>query len=143
MRNSSKIRLLGGLTLVALTITMSLPLAGHANEKRWQPAPEEILCRLDTKLDLSAEQKEKLAPIVNREMQRRQEMMEKHRQEMTRLRNEFREKMDKEREATQKEFASVLTDDQMKEFEKMNEERRERRHEMSPHRGQRGPGKCW
>ena len=45
-------------------------------------------------------------------------MMEKHHQEMGKLRNEFREKMEMERESTQKELASVLTDDQMKEFKK-------------------------
>jgi Spy/CpxP family protein refolding chaperone len=143
MRNSSKIWLLGGLSALILISAIAFPLVGQANEKCWKPGPEEVLCRLDARLDLTAEQKEKLTPIVSREMEKRHKMMEKHRQEMAKLRNEFRGKMEKERESTQKEFASVLTDDQMKEFEKMTDERRERWKEKAGHGGHRGPGKCW
>ncbi len=111
MRNNSKILLLGGIAALVLVSAIAIPLVGYANEKGWKPGPEEVLCRLDTRLNLTVEQKEKLTPIVSREMEKRHEMMENHRQEMAKLRNEFRGKLEKERESTQKEFASVLTDD--------------------------------
>ena len=68
MRKSLKIWSLGGLSVLVLVLAVALPLVGHANEKGWKPAPEEVLCRLDTRLNLTAEQKEKLTPILSREM---------------------------------------------------------------------------
>ena len=147
MRNSSKIWWLGGLPILALVIAIALPLVSHANEKGWKPSPEKVLCRLDARLDLTAEQKEKLTPIVSKEMEKRREMFVEHRREMDRLRAEFHEKMDKERANTEKEMASLLTADQMQEFKKMTDERRERwqeRHKERPCRGGfHGPRGCW
>ena len=147
MCNSSKIWLLGGASFVVLILAVTLPMVGNAQERGWgrdwKPAPEEILCRLETRLDLTAEQKEKLVPIIGREMEKRHEMVDKHRQEMAKLRDQFHKQMDNERENSQKELASVLTDDQMKEFEKMTRERQERWGKRAFHGDRRGPGSCW
>lgn len=143
MRNSSKIWFPGVLSFLVLTGFMLVPFTGEAYEKGWKPSAEGVICRLEARLDLTPEQKEKLLPIVRQEMEQRREMVEEHHRAMSQYRNEFRETMAKERENTEQRFSSVLTAGQMEELGKMADERRERCKEKR-HRGKfHGPRGCW
>lgn len=121
----------GLVSFLIMASTMVVPSFGEAYEKRGIPGAEDALCRLDTRLSLTPDQKEKLLPLLRQEREKRQEMVDKHRQEMRELRQSFHEKMTGEWKNTESRFSSVLTAQQMKEFEKIHTERQQRWQERS------------
>jgi Spy/CpxP family protein refolding chaperone len=147
MQNNRKIWILGASSFLVLTLALCTPFIVEAGRHHFKgPSVDGMICRMDARLELTSEQKEKLRPIMEQEMETMREMKAKHRQEMSEIREKFRNQMEKQRENMELRFAQVLTDEQISELQKMKEERRERwkeRKERSCGGGFHGPRGCW
>jgi Spy/CpxP family protein refolding chaperone len=127
MQNSMKIWFMGISSLLVLTLALLTPFIVEAGRHGFKgPSVDGMLCRMEARLDLTTEQKEKLRPIMEEEMETMREMRADHRQEMSETHEKFHSEMKKHWERMEIQFAQVLTDEQMDELRKMKEERRER-----------------
>lgn len=129
--------------IVFLAATLFIFFAISANAQQRGPrehmTPEQqatrMVERLTEELKLDENQQKELQTYFTEQFQKRQEEFEKNRP-APENREAMREKMEKEREATDAKLKEVLTEEQYKTY-KTNEEKRMK--EMQQHRGERPP----
>ena len=129
--------------IVFLAATLFIFFAIIANAQQRGPrehmTPEQqatrMVERLTEELKLDENQQKELQTYFTEQFQKRQEEFEKNRP-APENREAMREKMEKEREATDAKLKEVLTEEQYNTY-KANEEKRMK--EMQQHRGERPP----
>lgn len=129
--------------IVFLAATLFIFFAISANAQQRGPrehmTPEQqatrMVERLTEELKLDENQQKELQTYFTEQFQKRQEEFEKNRP-APENREAMREKMEKEREATDAKLKEVLTEEQYNTY-KVNEEKRMK--EMQQHRGERPP----
>ena len=129
--------------IVFLAATLFIFFAISANAQQRGPrehmTPEQqatrMVERLTEELKLDENQQKELQTYFTEQFQKRQEEFEKNRP-APEDRETMREKMEKEREATDAKLKEVLTEEQYNTY-KANEEKRMK--EMQQHRGERPP----
>lgn len=129
--------------IVFLAATLFIFFAISANAQQRGPrehmTPEQqatrMVERLTEELKLDENQQKELQTYFTEQFQKRQEEFEKNRP-APENREAMREKMEKEREATDTKLKEVLTEEQYNTY-KANEEKRMK--EMQQHRGERPP----
>jgi hypothetical protein len=96
-----------------------------------EETPEQVLSKMKDRLNLTEEQATKVRPIIEGRIERLRKIVEEYREqdrpEIFSLRREMRELQ----ESTVKPLASILTEEQLEDYRRMQEEERfERRREM-------------
>ena len=129
------------IVFLAATLFMFFAISANAQQRgpREHMTPEQqvtrMVERLTEELKLDENQQKELQTYFTEQFQKRQEEFEKNRP-APEDREAMREKMEKEREATDAKLKEVLTEEQYKTY-KANEEKRMK--EMQQHRGERPP----
>ena len=98
------------------------------------PSPERVMAKLTERLNLTEEQKVQMQPVIKDDMEKHRDVMTKAREQEIKDREAVRaqfEAIDKETDAK---LATILSAEQLKEFQKIREERRARMHDKR-HRG--------
>ena len=129
------------IVFLAATLFMFFAISANAQQRgpREHMIPEQqatrMIERLTEELKLDENQQKELQTYFTEQFQKRQEEFEKNRP-APENREAMREKMEKEREATDAKLKEVLTEEQYNTY-KANEEKRMK--EMQQHRGKRPP----
>lgn len=129
------------IVFLAATLFMFFAISANAQQRgpREHMTPEQqatrMIERLTEELKLDENQQKELQTYFTEQFQKRQEEFEKNRP-TPENREAMREKMEKEREATDAKLKEVLTEEQYNTY-KANEEKRMK--EMQQHRGERPP----
>lgn len=129
------------IVFLAATLFMFFAISANAQQRgpREHMTPEQqatrMVERLTEELKLDENQQKELQTYFTEQFQKRQEEFEKNRP-TPENREAMREKMEKEREATDAKLKEVLTEEQYNTY-KANEEKRMK--EMQQHRGERPP----
>jgi Spy/CpxP family protein refolding chaperone len=103
----------------------------QTTQARQMPSPDEVMQRLGERLNLTDSQKEQLKPII----QDRQEKMQALRSDTSLRRGQRARKMKGILEDSDKKIKAILTPDQQKLYEAMEQQMRERRKERRQNRG--------
>jgi len=104
------------------------------------PSPERVMAKLTERLNLTEEQKAQMQPVIQDDMDKHREVMVKAREQEIKDREAVKaqfEAIDKETDAK---LATILSAEQLKEFQKMREERRARMHHKRHHGGPHSSG---
>lgn len=98
-------------------------------------SPDRVLMHLSERLELTADQEDRLLPIVEESFEQRRELFESMRSREVVDRCEMRRQMEDLDAGIEERAAAVLTPAQMKEFRQIREERHSRRSERFPFGG--------
>jgi len=107
-----------------------------------QYTPAELLAAMKDRLDLTDEQQEKVRPIIEEYCKKQKDIIEKYKGQVSRggdccLRCELQ----RLGESTEKQLATFLTEKQMREYQKIQDELQPRSPENGPQgMGRKGPG---
>ncbi len=117
------------LAVVAASAVLTLgAISLRAKERPFPPrSPERIVSHLSERLDLTAEQKELLAPIIEESSDRHRDIEKKYGKQERELRRAAREERREIESGVEGQLASVLTAEQMEEYQKLKEDRRSNR----------------
>ena len=135
--------------IVSLMLLLMLAFCGvasaqNADQAATQPArargmdPEKMLADMQKQLTLTDEQVAKIRPLLVDQGKKRQELFQKYqgkRDEETR--KTLRAEMQKLQEAFTKQLQEILTEDQMKAYQKMLEERQKKQAERRKQQGEK------
>ena len=129
------------LAVVAASAALTLGAISLRAEERPFPArsPERIVSHLSERLDLTAEQKELLAPIIEESFDRHREIEKKYGKQERELRRASRKERRAVESGVEGQLASFLTAEQMEEYQKLQDDRRSNRRD-GKHRHGRGEG---
>ncbi len=117
-----------GLIMMLAVATLTATPSMGEERSRDRPNRQQVIDRISTKLQLTEQQKAAVLPIFDEEAGKRRGLMDKLRVEM--------EQLDRE---TAGRLAKVLSSEQMAQYDKMLEERRNRGDErQAPPQGQEG-----
>ena len=124
--------------LVAFTLSASMSPAARSHDRDWDPArAEQHLEVVAQRLELTEEQKLQLRPIVEEHLARAKTVRDKYPAETSRTqKREMFQELHSVREAYDVKVREVLNEEQLKEWEHMRSERRER---MREHRKESRP----
>jgi len=129
------------LAVVAASAVLTLgAISLRAEERPFPPrSPERIVSHLSERLDLTAEQKELLAPILEESFDRHREIEKKYGKQEREFRRAAREERRAVESGVEGQLASFLTAEQMEEYQKLQDDRRSNRREGGRRHG-RGEG---
>jgi len=118
-----KFLILASLFVLTVSISQTLVAQDSSTEDhvRKIPTPEEVVAKLDSKLSLTDDQKEKITPII---ADRQQQLRAAATDGSTRRFKKAR-KMKSIYEDSDKKIKAVLTDDQKKKYEEIEQQMRE------------------
>ena len=105
--------------LVALGLAATPALAQQGPGGRRMLSPDERLARLTEQLDLTDEQAAQMKPIIDEQSKKQQELFENAGGD----RETMRAEMTKLMEETDKQYAEVLTEEQMSKYREIRQER--------------------
>ena len=105
--------------LVALGLATTPALAQQGPGGRRMLSPDERLARLTEQLDLTDEQAAQMKPIIDEQSKKQQELFENAGGDRATMRAEMTKLM----EETDKQYAEVLTEEQMSKYREMRQER--------------------
>ena len=89
--------------------------------------PEQVIERLNARLQLTKEQVVQIEPIIKESIEKRKEIFDKYRDEGLRVRESMRSEMQSIGDETHAQLSTILNDSQRKELNAIKEERHERR----------------
>jgi len=101
-------------------------------------SPEQIVSELKEHLGLTAEQEAQILPIIQVDIERHSEILKKDREQAPENRDAVRAELEAIDRETDAKLATILLAEQMKEFQKLRDERRTRMRDK-PHRSDRYP----
>jgi Skp family chaperone for outer membrane proteins len=124
--------------VVAVSAALTLgAISLQAVERPFPPrSPERIVSHLSERLDLTAEQQALLTPILKESFNRHREIEKKYGKQERELRRAAREERRTVESGFEGQLVSVLTAEQMEEYQKLQDDRRSHRRE-----GARRPGR--
>ena len=109
------------LLLIILTLIQAMPAMAF-REKPCQD-PEQIIATMQERLNLTDEQVEQIRPIVYEQSENRRELFEKYRSQGRQGRSAMREEMQEMRSETDARLAEILSDQQLQEYQKIQNQR--------------------
>ncbi len=131
-RNHLKLLALSGyVLLLAVIFTMQPAVARARDASNMNTSPDEIVFRLKTRLNLTEDQETKLRPIIEESIRKRQKIMEDSSNNKKAIRSQLQEL----RWSTDMQIGKILTDEQMKEYQSLREEQREKSEGNETHSG--------
>ena len=95
-----------------------------------QQTPEEIFTVLRDRLNLTEEQEAKVKPIIEEQCETRDEIITKFKGQGRESRRSMRSALQAHQEVTEEKPSAVLTEEQMEEYRKIQEEQRQRMREQ-------------
>jgi len=139
VRNRSLLKHLAFATFVTLiaAIFMAQPIPAQAADlPDMNSSAEQVMAKMKERLHLTEEQETKIRPIIEESVQTRREILKRDPQERSAIKNELQELQWK----TDMRLGVILTEEQMREYEKLREEQSEKmqRSDMQGSRGLRG-----
>jgi hypothetical protein len=137
VRNGSLLRHLAFATCVTIitAIFMAQPISGQAADTLdSNSSAGQIMAKMKGRLHLTEEQERKIGPIIEESVQTRREILKGDSQDKSAIKSELRELQWK----TDMRLGVILTEEQMKEYEKLREEQNEKM-QRSDVQGSRGP----
>ena len=120
-------------------IFMTQPISVQARDMPdMNSSSEEVMTTMKGRLNLTKEQETKIQPIIEENIRKRLEILKKGSQDRSTIKSELQELQWK----TDMQLGAILTEEQMKEYEKFREEQSERiqRSDMQGSRGPRSGG---
>jgi len=122
--NRSLLRSLGVTISALLLIGISLiqPSQAHAKEATRDASPDEIMTQLRSRLNLTEAQQTDIRPIIEENLAKRSEILKSDTQDKRAKRTELQ----KLQWSTDLKLGQILTEDQMKEYQKFREEQRDK-----------------
>jgi Spy/CpxP family protein refolding chaperone len=124
------------LTIIALLligISTIPPSQAHAKEATRDASPDEVMTQLRGRLNLTEAQQSKIRPIIEESFTKRREILKSDTQDKQSIRTELQ----KLHWSTDIKLGAILTEEQMKEYQKFREEQRDK----SPADQRQGKGK--
>ena len=106
-------------------------------KKGMHKTPEQVIERLCTRLDLTEEQEVQAGPIIKESIDKRRLVFDKYREQGLKIKQAMRGEMQGIGDATHAELSTILSDEQMEEFNAMKEEKRARMDKWMDRSGQR------
>lgn len=96
--------------------------------------PDQLFATMKARLNLTKEQEEKIRPIIDASMEKKQTIFKKHGEQERKNVRILEKDMQALDQDTEKQLGSVLTEEQLKDYQKIHEERcQEMRPEMHHH----------
>lgn len=143
MKHEQAVKKAASKVLAVVAVSAALTLGAISLQAAERPFPprssERIVSQLSERLDLTAEQQKLLSPIIEESFNRHRETREKYgKQERELRRAERKERRDVE-SGVEGQLASILTAEQMEEYQKLKDDRRSHRREGA-RRHERGKG---
>lgn len=126
--------------LLALITLLLLPVAGwSAGMKAGGPTPEQIVSAMRERLNLTQEQEAQIYPIMEQYQQKKEGIFQKYRGKKGEAKEAIRSELEALREDIDGQLRTILSKEQMEEYQKMREERREKmRQQRQEKMGKRG-----
>ena len=117
------------LAVVAASAALTLgAISLRAEERPFPPrSPERIVSHLSEKLDLTAEQQALLTPIIEESFDRHREIERKYGEQERELRRAARAERRAVESSVEGQLASILTAEQMEEYQDLRDDRRSKR----------------
>jgi len=139
VRNRSLLKHLAFATCVTLiaAIFMAQPIPSQAADlPDTNSSAEQVMAKMKERLHLTEEQETKMRPIIEESVQTRREILKRNPQDRSAIKNELQELQWK----TDMRLGLILTEEQMKEYEKLMEEQSEKMQssDMQSRKGSRG-----
>ena len=125
LRNSSLLKHLAFVTCVTLiaAIFMAQPISAQARDPLGtNSSAEQVMAKMKERLHLTEGQETKIRPIIEESFQTRREILKRDPQDRSVINNELQELQWK----TDMRLGLILTEEQMKEYEKLREEQSEK-----------------
>jgi hypothetical protein len=143
MKHGQAVKQVAPKVLAVVTVSAALILGAislRAAERPFPPrSPERIVAHLSERLDLTAEQQALLTPIFKESFDRHREIEKKYGKQERELRRAARGERRAVESGIEGQLASVLTAEQMEEYQKLQDDRRSHRREGT-RRHERGKG---
>jgi len=99
---------------------------------------DQITSDMKEHLNLTEEQEAQIRPIIEEQIEKRREIVQKYQGHGRPDRESLRNEMQKLRETTENQLAGILTEDQMEEYRGIQEEQRQKMHEERQQNMRRG-----
>lgn len=134
--NRSLLKYLASTTYVMLfaVIFMTQPITAQARDlPDMNSSPEQVMSKMKERLNLTEEQETKVRPIIEESIQKRREILKKDPQDRSTIKNELQELQ----WTTDMRLGVILTEEQMKEYQKLREEQSEKMRSEQRSRGSR------
>ena len=113
----NRLSLIAAMALGGLVACSTIATAQDAPKKKGRPTVEQQMERLNTELSLTAEQKPKVEAVVKETNKKMQEIFN----DSSTDRSQMREKMQPIREEQTKKMKAILTEEQFKKYQEMNQ----------------------
>ncbi len=134
-RSHLKLLVISGYILFFPVIFMMQPAVVQArNASNMNTSTDEIMSRLKTRLNLTEDQEAKLRPVIEESIRKRQKIVEDGSDDKKAMRSQLQEL----RWSTDMQIGKILTEDQMKEYQNLREEQREKSGDNNETRSGRG-----
>jgi hypothetical protein len=121
---AAAISLTAVIMVFSVAVLVPEPSLGGEQGERRRPAPELVMDRLSSILELSSEQQTAMAPVMSAEVERRRALMDQFRAEERERRQQLRLEMTEIDEDTAEQLAAILSPDQLDKFNELQDLRR-------------------
>ncbi len=131
-RSYLKFLAFSGYMLLCAMILMVQPAGVQAKDvSNMNASPDEVMSQLKTRLTLTEEQATKMRPIIEENIRKRQEIVKNGSDDKKAVKSQLQEL----RWSTDMQLGKILTEDQMKEYQKLREEQKEKKESNQTHSG--------
>ncbi len=111
-------------TVTSFLFALFLAFGANASAQPSRPTAEEIINKLEQKLDLTDEQIRQIYPIIEEQMTKRKELIEKVRSQGFSARRSMKSKMKEINKETETKLAAHLSSEQLSQWKKIQKEMR-------------------
>jgi len=136
-RSYLKFLALSGYVLFCAMIFMTQPIGAQARDiSNINASPDEVMSRLKTRLSLTEEQEAKMRPIIEGSIEKRREIVKNSSDDRKAVKSQLQEL----KWSTDMQIGKILTEEQMKEYQKLREEQTEKAENNETHSGRKSRG---
>jgi Spy/CpxP family protein refolding chaperone len=122
-RSYLKFLAFSGYVLFCAMIFMMQPVGVHARDiSNMNPSPDKVMSQLKTRLNLTEEQEAKMRLIIEESIRKRQEIVRNSSEDRRAVKSQLQEL----RWSTDMQIGRILTEEQMKEYQKLRKEQSEK-----------------
>jgi Spy/CpxP family protein refolding chaperone len=123
-----------GYVLFCAMIFMIQPAGVQARDiSNMNASPDEVMSQLKTRLSLTEEQEAKMRPIIEESIRKRHEIVRKASEDRSAVKSQLQGL----RWSTDMQIGKILSEEQMKEYQKLREDQREKAENNEAHSGRR------
>ncbi len=125
--------------MLVITFITMMPDASEARQfKKMQRSPDDVVCMLGGRLDLTEEQKTAILPIIEESIEKRKALKDDFRSKQQERHDALRSEMEVVDDEIKTQLDEILTDDQMAKYTEFKEERKQRMQERQERRSEFG-----